>query len=122
MRTSASLSRRIERNDGRQTADQLGDQAELHQVVRLDLGQQTVGLLVLPCPLTSAPKPIPCLPVRFWMILLDAVKCTAADKQNIGGIDLDKLLMRMLAAALRRYVGNRALKHFQQCLLYALAR
>ena len=40
------LIQRIERNDGRQTTDQLGDQTELHQIMRLDLGQQTIGLLV----------------------------------------------------------------------------
>ena len=36
-------------------------------------------------------------------------------------VDLDELLMRVLAAALRRDVRDRALDDFQQCLLHALA-
>src|SRR6202007_1770725 len=42
------------------------------------------------------------------------------DEQHVGGVDLDELLMRVLAAALR---GNRclgALQNFQQGLLNAL--
>ena len=52
--------------------------------------------------------------------LIQTAERAAADKQDVGGVDLDELLMRMLAAALRRNVCNRALQHFQQCLLNAL--
>lgn len=45
----------------------------------------------------------------------------AADKENIGRIDLYKLLMRVLAASLGRNVCYRAFKQLQQRLLHALA-
>ncbi len=41
--------------------------------------------------------------------------------KNVVRVDLDELLMRMLASALRRDVGNRALDDLQQRLLHALA-
>ena len=46
----------------------------------------------------------------------------AADEQDVGGVDLQELLLRMLAAALRRNRGNRAFHDLQQRLLHALAR
>src|SRR5579862_5563264 len=46
----------------------------------------------------------------------------AADEQDIGGIDLQELLLRMLAAALGRHRRHRALDDLQQRLLYAFAR
>src|SRR5580692_896146 len=45
----------------------------------------------------------------------------AADKQNIGRIHWREFLMRMLAPALRRNVGNRTFKNFQQRLLHSLS-
>ena len=46
----------------------------------------------------------------------------AADEQDIGGIDRRELLVRVLAAALRRNIGHRAFQNLQQRLLHALAR
>src|SRR5260221_9047437 len=46
----------------------------------------------------------------------------AADEQDVGRIDLQELLLRMLAAALGRYRRHRALDNFQQRLLDAFAR
>ena len=54
-------------------------------------------------------------------ILVQTVKGTAADEQDVGGVDLDELLLRVLAAALRRHVADSSLQDLQQCLLYALA-
>ena len=48
-------------------------------------------------------------------------KSAAADKQNIGGINLDKLLLRVFSAALRRYVSHRSLYNFQKSLLYSFS-
>ena len=42
--------------------------------------------------------------------LIKTVKRAAADKENIRGVDLDKLLVGMLASALRRNIRNRSLK------------
>ncbi len=44
------------------------------------------------------------------------------DEQHVGGVDLDELLVRMLAAALRRNRRDRALEDLEQGLLHALAR
>jgi hypothetical protein len=49
--------------------------------------------------------------------LFQADERSAANKQNVAGVDLDELLMRMLSASLRRNVGNRALDEFEQRLL-----
>ena len=45
----------------------------------------------------------------------------AADEQDVGGVDLQELLLRVLAPALRRHRGDRALHDLQQRLLHALA-
>src|SRR5438128_165759 len=52
---------------------------------------------------------------------LQSNKRAATDKENVGRIDREELLMRMLAAALWRNVGNRAFQNFQQRLLHAFA-
>ncbi len=44
------------------------------------------------------------------------------DEQHVRRIDLDELLMRVLATALRRHRGDRALEDLEQRLLHALAR
>ncbi len=46
----------------------------------------------------------------------------AADEQDVGGVDLQELLLGMLAAALRRHGGDGAFHDLQQGLLHALAR
>ena len=53
--------------------------------------------------------------------LLESFECTAADKEDIRRINLNKLLMRMLSSALRRNGSYSSLQDFQQCLLYTLA-
>src|SRR6202790_1528488 len=54
--------------------------------------------------------------------LLQAGEGAAADEEDVGGVDLQELLLRMLAAALRRHGGNGAFHDLQQRLLHALAR
>ena len=44
--------------------------------------------------------------------LLQSIESTAADKQNVGGIDLNQLLMRMLSASLWRYACHSTLDDF----------
>ena len=53
--------------------------------------------------------------------LFKPVESAATDEQNIGGVHLDELLVRVLAAALRRHIGHRTLQNLQQRLLNALA-
>ena len=44
--------------------------------------------------------------------LLKTVERAAADEENVGCIDLNKLLVGVLPSALRRHRGNRALQNF----------
>ena len=52
---------------------------------------------------------------------LDSLEGTAADEQDVLGIDMNELLLRMLAASLRRYIDDTSFQKFQQCLLHALS-
>ena len=50
-----------------------------------------------------------------------ALERAAADEQHLAGVDLQELLVRMLASALRRHGGDGALDDLEQRLLHALA-
>src|SRR5581483_5656959 len=114
------LVERVEGDDDRQTADELRDQPEAQQILRHQLLQH---LRVQPILLrlgvgTEAER------VRGDAALDDlfeAVERAAADEQHVGGVDLDELLVRVLAPALGRNVGRRALEDLEQRLLDALA-
>src|SRR2546426_8668976 len=54
--------------------------------------------------------------------LLEPVESAAADEEDVPRVDLDVLLLRVLAAALRRYARDRALEDLEQRLLHALTR
>ena len=56
------------------------------------------------------------------MTFLQAGKRATANEQDIAGVHLQELLLRMLAAALRRYRSDRAFDQFQKRLLHSLAR
>ena len=55
-------------------------------------------------------------------LLVEPDERAAADEQDVGGVDLEELLVGVLAAALRRHVGDRALQDLEQRLLDAFAR
>ena len=86
-----------QRNNDRQTPDQLRDQAKFDDIVRFDLfeNRRCVALLFR-CNLR----------VEAYVLnidallddLVDPVESAAADKENIGRIDLNKFLLRVLAA------------------------
>ena len=46
----------------------------------------------------------------------------AADEQDVGGVHRREFLVRMLAAALRRNIGDRPFQDLEQRLLHAFAR
>ena len=54
--------------------------------------------------------------------LLEARERAAADEQDVGRVDLQEFLLRMLAAALRRDRSGGAFHQLEQRLLHALAR
>src|SRR4030095_2402091 len=53
--------------------------------------------------------------------LVEADKRAATDEEDVGRVDLEELLVRMLAAALWRNVRDGSFQNFQQRLLNALA-
>src|SRR5690606_22425234 len=50
-----------------------------------------------------------------------AVECTTHNEQNIGGVDLNEILVGMLATTLRRHRSDRTFNQFEQRLLHAFA-
>src|SRR6185312_6770861 len=54
-------------------------------------------------------------------LLLEPDERAAADEENVRGVDLEELLVRVLAAALGRHVGDSALENLEQRLLHAFA-
>ena len=54
--------------------------------------------------------------------ILEAHEGAAADEQDLAGVDLDAVLVRVLTPPLGRHVGHGALQQFQQRLLHPLAR
>ena len=53
--------------------------------------------------------------------IFNSIKGPTNNEQNIAGINLNKLLLRMFTATLRRNVGNRAFQNLKQCLLNPFA-
>ena len=51
--------------------------------------------------------------------LIQANKSATTDEQDIGGINVNKLLLRVLTASCWRNTSNRTLKNLQKCLLNA---
>ena len=111
----------LEGGDDRQTADEFWDQAVLQQILGLDLGQQLAGRLVLGRADVGAEADRRAL-AALADDLVQPGKGAADDEQDVGGIDLQELLLRMLAPALRRHGGDGAFHDLQQRLLHALAR
>src|SRR6185437_4058025 len=91
----------LEGRDDRQTADELGDEPKLQQILRLDAAQDFAGAALVGADhlgreadrrAFAAPRDD----------LLEAGESAAADEEDVRRVDLQELLLRMLAAALRR--------------------
>ena len=70
----------------------------------------------------GAPKSHHFLPDAFLNDFIEADERAAANEKNLLGINLNVLLMRMLASALWRNIARAAFQDFQQSLLHAFAR
>ena len=110
-----------QRGHHRQAAHQFGDQAELDQVLGLDLAEQ-VGDLLLALAVHGGGEADARLLGAVLDDLFQPVEGAAADEQDVGRVDLQEILVRVLAPALRRHAGHRAFDQLQQRLLHALAR
>src|SRR5690606_122737 len=89
------LVQRVQRHHHRQTADELGNHAVLEQVLRHDLPQQIPDGLLLPA-LDVRAEADGLLADAPLDDFLQPVERAAADEQNVGRVDLDKLLVRVL--------------------------
>ena len=107
--------------DDRQPADELGDETELQQVLGQHVAEQLALVLLVAGARISARKPMPLLADAALDDLVEAGEGTTADEQDVRGVDLDELLVRVLAPALRRHRGGGALEDLEQRLLHALA-
>ena len=111
----------VQRGQHGQTAHQFGDQAELDEVVGLDVleefRQAAVGR-----PLDLGAEADAGALGTVADHLVHAVEGATADEQDVGGVDLHEVLVGVLAPALRRDRGHGALDELQQRLLHALAR
>ena len=92
----------------------LGDEAELDQIVGFYLAQQGTAGLRSELSFRLLPKPSAELIGAAQDVLIQAIKGTAADEQDVGGVDLDELLLGVLAAAAGRHVAHSALQDLQQ--------
>src|SRR6185312_12389029 len=103
-----------------QAANELRDHAEAQQVVGLHALEQVVGVhLALAARVRAEAHALAAdAPLDH---LLQAAEGAAADEEDVGGVDLQELLLRVLAATLGRHVGDGAFDDLQERLLHALA-
>src|SRR5688572_18317227 len=111
----------LEGRQHRQAADELRDKPVLDKVFRLDVLQQVVGRLGVGRALHLGAEADAGLLGAVAHDLPQPVEGAAADEQDVGGVDLDEVLVRVLAAALRRDRGDGALDQLEQGLLHAFA-
>ena len=101
--------------------DELWNQAELDQILRLHPAQHRCDVLAV---LEAAHLRAETDAALFRAIaddLLQPVEGSAADEQDVGRVHLYEILVRMLPAALRRHRCNGAFYQLQQRLLHAFA-
>src|ERR687897_704325 len=102
-------------------SDELGDQTVFQEV----LGERELqdGVLFLfEARVYVAAEAYALLADALADDLLKTPKRAAADEQDVLGVYLQEVLMRVLAPPLRRYAGDRALQDLEEGLLHAFAR
>src|SRR5690606_20447237 len=97
------------------------NQAKFDEIFRLNFGEQLADaflcLGMYGCRETNT-RPLSAITDDF----LKTIEGAADNEQDVRRINLHEVLVRMLAATLRRHGGNRTLNQLQQGLLHALAR
>src|SRR6266545_5050754 len=104
-----------------QPPDEFGDEAVLQQILRCDLAEDFAGAPAFRRDYLGAEADRARSAARRDD-LLEPGEGAAAYEQNIGGVDLQEFLLRMLAAALRRYRRDGAFHDLQQRLLNSFSR
>src|SRR5580704_49360 len=111
----------LQRRDHGKPADEFRDEAVFQQILRLDFAKDFALLAILGRRHPGGEADRGGTAARRDD-LLEAGESSAADEQDIGGVDLEEFLLRMLAAALRRDTGDGGFHYLEQRLLHALAR
>src|SRR5262249_51372352 len=104
-----------------QPSDEFGDEAVLQQILRRDLAEDFAGAAVFRRDYLSAEADRARSAARRDD-LLEPGERPAAHEQNIGGVDLQEFLQRILTSALGRHRRDGAFHDLEQRLLHALAR
>src|ERR1700722_1556707 len=112
----------LQRRDHRQAAHEFGNQAVLDQILGLRVVEHVVAVRPRVLFAHLGDEADAALVRAVHDDLLESGERTAADEQDVGRVDLQKFLLRMFAAALRRHGGDRAFNQFQERLLHAFAR
>src|SRR5208282_5297294 len=112
-------------HDG-QSAYKLRNQSELDQIFRLDFGQQLLRALlrgdrIFLVRIFASAETQRLLADSAGDDLVETHESSATNEQDVRGVDRREFLVRMLAPALRRDVGDRAFQNLQQRLLHAFA-
>src|SRR5262249_30448054 len=111
----------LERGNDRQTADELGDEAVLQEVLGFHLAEDFARLAILRRQNLGAEADRGRPPARRDD-LLKPIEGAAAHEQDVRGVDLQEFLLGMLASALRGHRRDGAFHDLEQRLLHALAR
>ncbi len=112
----------VQGRENRQTPDEFRDQTVMDQVLGLHGPQHLANLLGIVLALDLGAEADSALLGGPILDNLDqTIEGAAADEQNVRGVHLQELLLRVLAASLGRHRRDGALDELQQRLLHALA-
>jgi len=99
------LVERLQSRKHRQTPDELGDKPIAQQIIWRRLRKNMLLRIRIVCERVLEPKAaLAANPLRDDLI--QSLKCTAADKQYIGRVEGNVLLLRMFAARQRRHMRD----------------
>src|SRR5207302_2238519 len=110
----------VDVRDDREPSDELGDESVLEKVFGHHLSEDLTEVLLFELADVGAEADALATDASLDD-LLETRERTAADEQDVRGLDLDEFLVRMLASALRGNRSDRSLENLQQRLLHALA-
>ncbi len=102
--------------DHREPPDKLGYHPELYQILRLGVHEDfPYVFLILALDVGAKTHGLGSEPL--FDDIVEANESASADEEDLGCVDLDEILLGMLAAAFGRHVRHRPLENLEQCLL-----
>ena len=115
--TQSSTIQRIQISEHRQTTDNFRNQAKGLQILRSNILHQII--LINGSRIAYSTIAYNMGIQTLGNFLLDTIKRSATNEENILGINRYHLLFRMFSSALGRYIDYRTFEQLQQPLLYA---